>query len=288
MTAKLGRKFRAILDGRSSQWTVELPITVRLKINATGTPTPNQAVFIFHNLPKQLRDDIVKDVWEDLEYRRISFMAGYDNDVNLPVIFVGNIMQAYSYRQGTDWLTEVECVDGGWGTAKGSINATFGVDATDQQIMRTVLLAMPNLTLGHISNRVKLAERTRGLTVCGNAWDEFVEKILPPDAQVFIRNEQVHLTRQDEFLPTDGGPTEISPDSGMIASPKRSQVQTIVTMEFEPRAQVGQKIAIKSEEPYSGDNKVYAVEHAGMISPTVNGELTTALTFIRSQKLVEV
>lgn len=286
---KFGRTYNVVVQGRSRTWTFGYPITCNMRVSTDGTPTCNKAHFYFFNLPENMRNDITRDTFDnDLTIRSIIFAAGYTSDTQLPVLFAGSLFWAFSYRKGADWITEMECFDGGEAIQNGSIEATFSKDADSRQILRALVLAMPNVNPGSISTNVFKGERTRGLAISGNPWDELIRRILPENAQAFISNGVVHVIAQNEYLPLHGALGELSADTGMIGSPRRSDIMTTITLVFEPRMKIGQKVSVISSEPYAGDGKVMKIFHAGMISPSNCGELTTMVTLFRSPELVEV
>jgi hypothetical protein len=287
---KFGRTYQMVIDGATDQWKVAFPFTCKFRISSSGTPSANLAHFLLYNLPERVRNDIGKDIYEDIQYRRISFSAGYSTMPYLPVVFVGNVFWAYSYRQGPDWITEINCLDGGWGIAKAHIEQSFPAGTKYDQIIRVICHVMEteHIKTGVISNNLGLGACERGLSICGNAWEELVRMILPINAQLFISNEVINVLAQNEHLRDAGNLTEISEDTGIIGSPRRQGLQTIATMVFEPRIAVGQKVYLKSLQPYAGDHIVKFFEHQGTISQTVCDDLVTRITFFRSPELQEV
>lgn len=278
---KLGRRWKMIVQGRSQVWEVGYPFTVKLKTSATGTTSANSAAFQIFNLPKEMREDIRKDFDRGLEYDAIEFRAGYDDGLPLPGIFVGNVYVAYTYRHGPDWITEISCLDGQFGMQNGQVDLSFSKDAKDVEILRSIAQAIPHLKIGHISIDALNTKRVRGVAVSGNAWEEIKKMALPPNVQVFVSDEAIYVLKDGQAIPDQGDPLRISPDMGMIGSPKRQATNTTVQMIFEPRLKVGRKVIVQSEEPYAGEYYPYQVEHAGIISPTVAGDLITSATFVR-------
>jgi hypothetical protein len=279
---KWGRTYQMIIQGELQEWRVGFPFSCRFQVSATGTPTANVGHFYLYNIPEKMRNDILKDIFDDPQYRQISFMAGYESEPQLPVVFVGNVFWAYSYRQGPDWITEINALDGGYGIEAGSVHYVAPAGTDYRQILRVLVQAMPNLTPGIISQNLPLPENARGISLAGQPWAELIKRILPINAQLFISDEVVYILAQNEYIPNAGGLTEISDDTGMIGSPRRQNNMTIATLIFEPRIKCGQKITLVSRQPYAGDHKVMMVDHHGTISPTVCDDAVTVATFFRS------
>lgn len=281
---KFGRTWKMIIEGATEQWTFGMPFTINFRSSATGTPTANVAHFQIYNLPEKVRNDLVKDSWDDLAYRRMSFSAGYESESQLSVIFVGNVTWSYSYRQGPDWITTIDALDGNWGMTKGKINCVVPGNASFTQILRTIALALPNVKIGAISNSLKPATAGMGqrtVSVVGNPWQALIDRIIPLNAHISINKETLNILAQGEYIPSNGGLTEITEEMGIIGSPQRQVALSTFTLVFEPRLEVHQKLSIQSSQPYSGDHSVLSIEHQGTISPVVSGDLTTSVTLIR-------
>lgn len=283
---KFGRQFKLAIAGKQQDWLIENPFTCRFKASSSCTPTANEATFQLYNLPEKTRTDLIKDIFDGLgelnSYRRISFAAGYRSQPQLPVIFVGNVFWAYSYRQGPDWVTEIHALDGQYGIRNGDVQHAAPAGSEFQALLRVIAQFMPHITVGVISNSFGNSKATRGVSISGNAWDELVKRILPLNAEVFIDKERVNIITNNEYIANTGGIPEISDETGMIGSPRRQDALTTATLMFEPRIQVGQLVTLKSKESYAGDHKVLWVDHQGTVSDAICETLTTRVTFLRS------
>lgn len=272
-----------VVQGESQMWTFGSPFTLRFATQANGTPTMNTADFFVYNLPENVRNDLLMDIYQDPTIRTISFAAGYLREPQLPVIFVGNVFWAYSYRQGPDWITQVHCVDGGGALDLGNIEQSFVSGTTLGQIYRAICQALPNLSVGLISKTFDQVKDPRGVVVSGNPWEELVRRIIPVNAQLFVNKQNIYIILQNEYVPNPGGLTDITPDTGMIGSPRRQGALTIATMVFEPRLEIGQQVTLHSSAPYAGEKKLLSIRHYGMISESECGDLVTEATFLRPE-----
>ena len=294
---KFQRTWQSQIQGDTQIWAIGMPFTVRFQCRSPGTPTPCSGMFYIYNLPEKCRNDIKKDFWENPAVRTFSFQAGYDktsqnslgarpqNPSPLPVVFVGNINMAYSYRQGPDWITEIEVFDGGWAVEMADTNQQFPAGTPLGQVLRTLAMTMdPTKQLlknVFISDSFTQVD-PRQAVVSKGPFQAMVDRIIPLDAKMFFSKGTLYVLNQNEYLPNPTGITEISEDSGMIGSPRRQAAFTVVQMLFEPRIEPGQKITLRSQEPYSGDAIVLIVDHKGIISPTQSDDLVTTVTFVRS------
>lgn len=281
---KFGRTFQMIVQGDTDTWTFGPPFTLRFSVNANGTPTANTGDFFIYNLPEKVRNDILMDIYQDPSFRKISFAAGYSREPNTPVIFVGNVYWAYSYRQGPDWITQIHCVDGGGAIDIANVEESFVSGTSLGQIYRTLCQAMVGVGAGVtdflVSSSFDSIRDPRGTVVSGSPWEELMRRIIPVNAQLFINKGKIYIVLQNEYVANPGGITEISADTGLIGSPRRQGSMTIATMVFEPRLEIGQQVMLKSAYS-SGENKLLSVRHYGVISEAECGDLVTEATFLR-------
>ena len=84
------------------------PLTVDFEISRNTLASANTGRFRIYNLQENTRKQIFHDRYDTLNYRRVAFNAGYQDQRPLPLAFQGNIIQAYSVRQGSEWVSEIE------------------------------------------------------------------------------------------------------------------------------------------------------------------------------------
>ena len=200
-----------VVQGNSQLWTFGYPFTIRMNITSTGTPTPMTANFFIYNLPETCRKDILLDMFyigpdNQPLYRKINLVAGYSNATGsssnaaiVAPVFAGNVFFAYSYRQGPDWITEIQAKD--------------GQGAIDISQMETTLSAVPvgGLMLGQVYRTLCQALVAEGRdihgyfisksfstiaepldrTLSGNPWDRTYSRCRAK------RRSHVHLSGND-------------------------------------------------------------------------------------------
>ena len=287
---KWQRRYLMTIEGRSGEiWTPAYPFTCKFKVVGVGSSTPNQAHFTMYNLPKNVRQDIGFDVGDDSTYRRLTFAAGYlDEEPNLTVIFAGNVTFCYTFRQGPDWITEIDCLDGGWAISNsGTYLFSFPKNTGYVQYLTQVAQGLSvdsnkPIPIGVISPNLGIpTNKNRGSAFVSNPWAELVRQTLPLNAKLFINKEVLYILAQNEYLQNTNGLTIFSPDTGMIGSPRVNNLMLIATILFEPRLQVCQQITLQTSLPYGGNYEVQMIEHRGTVSPVEAGDYTTTCTFFR-------
>lgn len=294
---KWGRTYQMTVQGETEKWLFGSPFTLRFSTVANGTPTTNTADFFIYNLPDKIRNDISMDIYQDPEYRQITFSAGYNDQASLKTpahltsVFVGNVFWAYSYRQGPDWITQLHCVDGGGAIDIANVEVSFASGTTMGQVYRTLCQAIKDAHVGVtgfvVSKTFDNLSDPRGITVSGNPWETLVRQIIPKNAQLYINKGIINIILQNEYVPNPGGLVIISPDTGLIGSPRRQGAMTIATMIFEPTLEIGQNITLQSIYA-AGENKLLALKHYGVISESECGDAITEATFLRPDNLEKI
>lgn len=253
---------------------IAYPMTLMMDIQRNTLASANKGYFKVFNLKEDTRRQIFHDRYNTLTYRQLVLTAGYETDPKLPIIFQGNILSAYSYRQKQDWVTEIEAYDGGFGIINGQISAAIPVGYNIRDVIANAIRTMPNVALGTVGDVAPSDQNSRGLTVMGNSWD--VINNLAPDANVFIDGEKANVIGKNEYIPSNDEPFLISSATGLLETPRRYEARLDVKILFEPRLRIGQLVQIESSERYyNGVYSVIGIQHRGVISGAVNGELTT-------------
>ncbi|MCX5794962.1 MAG: hypothetical protein NTY77_05670 [Elusimicrobia bacterium] len=292
---KLGRTYEMTVEGVTAKHTVKYPITLTMGINRQILSSSSTGRFTLYNLSPDRRKDIYHDMYDckaskdrpmQLVYKHVELKAGYESDGVLPVVFKGNIASAFSHRQGPDWLTTIDCWDGGFARANGDINISRPAGYGLKDCLNDLVAALaPTVARGIISSSFvgKLAKER---IFSGNAWDElqaFIRDLgadpsQPNDAEAWIDLEKVNVMRRTDSLAGSSGLPVISAETGLLNTPRRQATLLEAEMEFEPRATLGMMAELQSKETYlNGDYKTMGVRHNGIISAVVSGDLTTRL-----------
>lgn len=271
---KFGRIFSMYAQGRTGDHTFASPLTCRLRVNNSGTPSASLAAFQIYNLSPDIRNDLFKDDFEQFIYKQVVFSAGYASEPSIPIIFQGNITRAFSYRQGPDWITQIECLDGGFAIENGVIDLTVPSPYNFEDIFSRIVAGMPNVKLGTMGSFDLTS--ARGITFSGNPWDILIRQILPLEGQIYIDREMVNVVQQREYIVAEEALEEISSETGLLDTPRRQAAMIKCRMLFEPRFEIMQKVRVKSLVPgNNGDYKIMSIDHVGTISGAVCDSLTT-------------
>lgn len=261
----------------SEYLTITLPFTMEFDITRNTLSSANVCQIRIKNLSLKNRNLIRHNQYDYGNYKSIQLQAGYGTNLAaLPLIFKGNISQAFSVREGVDFVTQIECYDGGYAYSNGQINQTFIAGTPLQTVIRTLASSLPNVSLGAIGTFPGIL--TRANTYNGNTIDILRELT---GGAFFIDNEKANVLGTAEVLPQSGPELIIRSDTGLLGTPVLEATTVHFNMIFEPSLQVGNRIYLDSLTAgnFNGQYKTTTVKHRGVISSAISGTAITTGEF---------
>jgi hypothetical protein len=254
----------------------ELPLTMEFDINRDILSACNTSDIRMYNLAKNTRETIYHLQNQGGFFRQVQLQAGY-RDTNNPMIFNGNCREAWSVREGNNWVTTISSFDGGYGVQNSDINSVFAANSTDRDRIIQLLNQIAGVSVGYVGQYPNI-NYTQD-SVSGN-----VAQILRSQFTGFyIDNGIAYCLNDNECIP--GSIPEISSRTGLLNTPRiENQLYVIVDMIFEPGIYMSELVQLKSKDfrgirPTQNNNiyKVIGIHHKGMISGAVCGDATTTL-----------
>jgi hypothetical protein len=210
-------------------------------------------------------------------------MAGYGK--TLIEVFRGNIQEGYSYKQGPEWFTKLECYDGAYQVQNGFMSETFTKGTAIKDAIIQSVKNMPQLLVGVLGGPAS-SETTpeRGRVVVGNPYNE-IQKMT--DGQAFISGESLYVLADNEVMPGD---VFVLSAEGNKTTPKRRDGYLEVDRIFSPELRVGRIAELRSLiEKYNGQYKIFGIKHSVVFSQAEAGDATTTVSlFIGDKPLLEV
>lgn len=290
---KLNRTWTATIDATDgTQVICGYPRTINFQITRGTLVGIPHAVIRIYNLEKHNRQIIFKDQFDNRFYFGITLSAGYEDEPNVPVIFQGNIMSAYNYREGVDWITEINAMDGLYAIQNGQVSDTepsietpFSTHSWDAKtIIKKLIQTMPKVNVGAIGN-IQISN-SRGITLFGNSWSNLL-RFTTGFGRVFIDREQVHFLSDLDYIDDGLDAVLVEADTGLLRTPRRQDTRLDIDILFSPEIEVAREIKLVSlEEIYNGFYIVQGIIHRGIISKAVGGEAVTTVTVLRKEKLI--
>lgn len=253
---------------------ITMPLTISFRINRNVNASANTANITVLNLSEDTRRKIYLDNYKTFYYKRVELRAGYSNGKEtLPLIFKGNIQTAFSKRNGVDYETTIDALDGGFAYVNGYSSRQFAKGTTVQQMLNTLAADLPFIDKGKIGNFTN--KLTRGNTIDGPTLSYFSTF---SEQNFFIDLEKINCLQKNEGF--EGNIKVINADCGLLGSPLRQESFLTFEMIFEPRLQIGQFIELQSqtERSYNGTYQVIGIEHSGIISDAQSGTCKTKVS----------
>lgn len=285
MADKLGRNYLLEVQTQSGETLeIKLPFTVEFDITRNVLTSANVCQIRVFNLSLNNRNKIRFNSFDTGSFRAVQLKAGYGQ--NLSVIFEGNITQAWSVREGVNFITQIECYDGGFAFVNSLTNQQFQSGTPQSTIIKSIMgdLKSAGVAKGAIGS-------FPGKTSRANSYSGSTTEILAQltNGAFYIDNGKANCLGNSECL--IGGIPLINAKSGLLGTPIREQTLLYFDMIFEPGAVAGQRIKLESitEANFNGFYKVVSVKHRGMISEAVCGDAITNLgMFYGANRLKEV
>lgn len=270
---------------------ISLPFSLDIDITRAAMPTANVGQFRIYNLPEEIRNKIRFDISSISERQEVALKAGYKsihkNLNDLPLIFRGSIKFAYSERVGMDWITTIECYDGGFAIANSKINASFIAGEKYSSNVEKVLATFGTIKVGNISKKLVPPDKKtmRGHPVDSKTFDYLNENF---GNKWFIDNGIVNIIGDDEAFA--GVYKVVNADTGLLGTPIRQDALIDFKMIFEPRLLIGQAINLESisDKAFNGTYKLISIKHRGTISPVTCGELVTSCRVFKGTGKLEI
>ena len=256
--------------------TIKYPLTLHFDVARSNLSSMNAGHLTIINLGESTRKKIFHDRWDTPTFRPVLLQAGYVGQNPLPVIFGGNILCAYSFKRGAEWVTDIEAQDGLFAVVNSQIDQSIPAGAGLGQIISTLMGSMTgvHVTPGAIGNMER--DSSRGTVLTGNSWDLLQKLVNDQGGSAFIDQGKVHAIGRDEYIEGLDGIPLISSATGLKKAQRKYKGRIDVEMIFEPRLSIGQQVELQSAEPENnGDYQVAGVHHVGTISGTVDGGVTT-------------
>lgn len=252
---------------------VKPPFSMEFDVTRNIFSSASTASFRVYNLSETNRNSILKNQFDSDVFKAIALKAGYGTQN--PIIFAGDVNQCWSVREGVNFITQIECFDGGYAFANNVFGDSFPDGTQYEDILATLLdsLQSSGITTGAIGSFP--GKLTRGNSYSGNTTALLTEL---SGGSFFIDNGVAHCLNDNEILP--GDIRLINAASGLLGTPVRELEYLNLEMMFEPNLIIGQGVELQSVVNGVGFNsfcKVISLKHRGIISEAVCGDAITSV-----------
>lgn len=259
--------------------TIYPPITIEFDITRNTLSSANIGSIRIYNLNKDLRNKLRKDQYDETFFPKVVLQAGYGPGPNYPSIFIGQVNQAWSVREGVNFVTQLESYDGAWAFNQAKIDTAFPKNTPLIDILTNMVSGLKAFDVdpGVVGTYNGAIQRANAYS--GNTLDILRELT---GGGTFIDNGLVHLLGENECF--TGNLPVIDSSTGLLGTPMREATNLVFDMVFEPRLLAGQIIYLNSttEDNFNQYYKVVGIKHRGMISTAVAGDAVTSVTLFYS------
>lgn len=203
------------------------------------------------NEPKRLA--LIKDT-EEVKYIPVQFEVGYQGQ--LLKVFRGDVRTAGTKRDGVNYITTLECYDGGYDYLESFTSRSV---KSKKKAIDEILKDMPHTGRGAITD---IGEQIRPKVMVGSS-SKLVEEILKPDETFYIDEEKLYIIKDDEvvneFIPV------VAPSTGLINTPERDSKRVTFTSLMNPQIKIGGLVELRSTsaEHLNGIYKVRTISYKG-------------------------
>ncbi len=287
MPVKFQRNYELLIQASDGTTIiVRPPFTMEFDINRNILSSANTSSIRVLNLSKSKRDVIRKNVNDFNDLRLISLRAGYGED--LPVAFTGNVNQAWSFRENVDFVSQMECYDGGFDFVNAHTSRTVAAGTPRKDIPSLLVQDFKTVQLGAIGGSLQ-GKIFRGQPLKGNTMSLLRQMT---GGSFFVDNGRLNILADNEYIATSSIPV-INAASGLLGSPIWQDSIIHFSMELETNLIAGQVVDLDSEtEPsLNGRYKVISLHHKGVISEAIGGSAVTEVGLLapfRNSELVPI
>lgn len=269
---KSNPQYKVVVYTNEDTITITNPITCSFNVSRGVLSDNNKATIQLYNLAPSTREKIFQDAYtiEPSKFKYVWLYAGYSD--NMPLIFKGRILQAYSKKTGgsVDIVTEIQAM--ALDIFDCQTSYTFKAGTTKKEAFQTMVLDMPSVKLANLGTLE--GEFLTDTTFDGSAMEN-LSKLT--GGNVFIDNDTINCIETYEVI--DVPVPVISDDSCLLETPIRKDANLEVKTLFMPDVIVGQLLEIKSRisPNFNGQFKVIGFNHDCLISETQAGSRITTL-----------
>jgi hypothetical protein len=221
-----------VLVGKQEDGLLIKNLRIMFDITKTVDEIPNSAIIKIYNL-NPINENKIKD-----EYKDIVVRAGYADQERL--IFTGSIKYVYRYREGNDYVTEIEGGDGDDDYKNATINETLAAGTTDEQLIDKAVDTFKTTTKGTV--KLKGKARRRGKVVTGNTRTVLKNVAARNGANWSIQDGELVIVPVDDILPDEA--IVINSQTGMLSAPETNDRGIAVKCLMNPQLKINGAIQL--------------------------------------------
>lgn len=184
--------------------------------------------------------------------------TGFQGSSNVEAVFIGNISKVKHDRDNVDIVTKLEVKDGGNKFRNSRLDKGFPPGVKIKDIIQELAdsMGLPVSSLQGIPDK----NYANGFTVSGLVRDHLNKLALNYKFEWSIQDETLQIIPQDKT--TDDGEILLTPDSGLLGVPAKTDKGVEFSCLIQPRLKPGKRVRIESRT-LTGSFKLRKVSHEG-------------------------
>lgn len=260
-----------IKTASGQEFTITPPISATFDVDIKIGSSVNNCNVTLYNLSPETRNYLYKDKYTNNLYWQMSILAGY-GDTDLYEIFRGNILQSFSYKKNTEWITEIEAYDGSYQIANGFVSETVSAGTSIKDALGRIIHSMPQMLMGVLGAPTD-GTLTRGQTFVGPSYDQAQQLV---NGNGYIDQETFNVLGQNEVK---DGDVFLLTGEDFFETPRRRDTWLELNTLFTPQIRIGSLCEIRSaEKVYNGQYKVYGIKHSVTVSQASAGDAISSIS----------
>lgn len=226
MSNRFNRDYSLIIRLKGKDLIIAPPFRIQFEATKTINRSLNKATIKIYNLAESTYSQLRKDD-DSKNYNKVALSVGYDD---IGIVFQGNIHEAKIRREGTDIVTTLDCLDGGFDFLNSFTSKTV---KTKAEAISTILNDMPNTTKGKLT---KQNESLRPKVLVGSS-AKLIERSLQNDEDFFIDNEKLYILKSSEVV--SNYIAVVDSETGLLTTPSIEEKKVTFDTLFNPLLKVG-------------------------------------------------
>ena len=266
--SRFNRDYKLVVQVSGGQ-SVEVvpPMRVSFSANKSVSGGLNKLTLNIYNLKTSNRLALVKDA-EQRKHIPLSFSAGYNGELKL--LFKGTVHRGTNSREGADFVTELECLDGGFDVLNSFTSKTVKGKA---RAVDSILGDMPNTSKGKLTTQQDLI---RPKILVGSS-AKLIDELVGDGETWYIDDEKLYIIKDDEvvssFIPV------VKASTGLLNTPSREQSKATFDTLMNPTLKIGGLCKLESvNAPHI--NGVYKIDSMGYTGDNYGAKWSQSVTGI--------
>lgn len=278
MTDRFLRDYELVIGIGAQAVTIKPPFRIAFSADKSDKADLNKMTLKVYGLNEDKRRKLVRDsddkgedgktpTTSNNQYFPLDLKIGYQDRIE--TIFRGSVDQAFSIREGAQFVTNLICMDGGHDFLRGFVSTSVTSKAA---AIDAALSTMPNTKKGKIGAQ---GDITRPKVLVGNSM-AVVSDMLDADQRWFIDDERLNILGGKEvvssYVPV------VSAETGLINTPEADKKEVTFTTFLNPSIKVGGLVRLISvTAPHlNGIYKVSLISYSGDFDGTDWNQKITA------------